>query len=164
MDDHNTDTTPSIFYKKDTYYSVTINPEDKFQYMGTADRFKRFRSLMYELFISLSAQHISYKFRIELSEPRTNKFGSGPRYHVHGWILFKSNHSIWQFLDNTFYRWTRIGHVDIDSIEDLDKWEKYMSKQSHIFKVSPILSSDHDKLFVKEGVGDSSPELSSEAS
>lgn len=164
MDDHINEHSTDVFFKKDSYYSVTINPEDKFQYMGTPDRFKRFRSLMYELFLSLSAQHIRYKFNIELSEPKNNKHGSGPRYHVHGWILFRSTHSIFQFLDNTYYRWTRLGHVDIDSINDLSKWEKYMSKQAHIFRISPILSSAHDKLFIKEGVGDSSPELSSEAS
>lgn len=132
----------SVFYEKNTHYAVTINPEDKFQYFGTPERFKKFRSLMYELFLSLTQQHIAYKFVIELSEPRNNKYGSGPRYHVHGWILFKSNRSIWQFLDNTFYRWTRIGHVDIDTIKDLVDWETYMTKQSHIFKsVNTVLSS-----------------------
>lgn len=154
MNDQDTDHSVSVFYVKDKYYSVTINPEDKYQHQGTPGRFKAFKSLMYELFLSLSAQHIDYKFNIELSEPKNNRFGSGPRYHVHGWIRFRSNHSIFQFLDNTYYRWTRIGHVDIDTVDDLKIWELYMTKQQHLFKtMDPVLTN----LYLKEGVGDSSP-------
>lgn len=130
------------FFAKGIHYSVTINPDDSHQFFGKPERFRKFRNVMYELFISLSQQHIDYKFVIELSEPRNNKYGSGPRYHVHGWILFKSTHSIFQFLDIVYYNWTRLGHVDIDTVQDMTVWNNYMTKQSHIFKhVNPVLSN-----------------------
>jgi len=137
-----TDTTPVVFFNKNTKYAVSINPEDKYQHNGDSNRYGKCHQLFYELFLDLPTKHIDYEFNIELSEPKNNKFGSGPRYHVHGWIEMKSDHSVFQFLDNVYYKFTRLGHVDIDTIDDLPKWLQYMRKQQHVFKhLRPVFTN-----------------------
>lgn len=142
---------PSVYYKVDHYYSVTINPNDQYQYFGSPDRFKKFRNTMYELLLGASPQGLNYHFIIELSEPREIKPGSeGPRYHLHGWIQFKHNEGIFNFLDHILYQWSRLSYVEIDTVSDLESWEKYKRKQSHIFnKNRNIILSNLDEDLLK---------------
>ena len=124
-----------VFYNKAQWYSVTINPSDKYQYHGKEDRIKKFRNFMYETFLQLDSYKIQYKFNIELSEPKEIKPGTtGSRLHLHGRIMFTCNYSIMQFLLHVQYAWSRIAYVDIDTIEDIEIWDTYCTKQQHIFK------------------------------
>lgn len=149
---------PSVYYQKDLYYSVTINPNDSHQYFGNPNRFDKFRHDMYEMLIGASPQGINYHFVIELSEPRQLKPGTdGPRYHLHGWIQFKHNEGIFNFLDHVMYHWSRYAYVDIDTIADMKKWELYMTKQSSVFgKRNILLSNITENLFTANGETDSS--------
>lgn len=141
MDD-TTENMKEVFYRKEITYSLTYNPGDKYQYFGDPDRFKRVRQHLYETFISLGQQDITYKFCMELSEPREIKPGQyGPRYHLHGWFKFNTHHSIHHFLEHTLYKWSREAYVDIDICNNILKWEEYMRKQQCIF------SKNHKTVF-----------------
>lgn len=133
------------FYQKNKWYSITINPNDKYQFHGTDDRIKRFRDFMYEQFLQLDAYKINYRFNMELSEPRSMPPGhSGPRLHVHGKIQFTSNYSINRFLTLFLYKVSRFASIDIDTIEHPEIWDDYCKKQQHLYKkVSPIFTNSH---------------------
>lgn len=141
MDDKMENST-DVFYKKGIKYSVTLNPEK--QFFGDDQRFKKFRHEMFELFQGLGPNKIDYTMHIELSEPREVKpGGSGSRYHLHGWFEFKTETSILYFLDYFQYKMSRIGYYELDICNDLNKWYKYMTKQSHIFpkKYNTVLTN-----------------------
>lgn len=120
-----------VYYKKNIPYSITLNPIDKYQFMGKIERLKRFRNLVYEQFVS---NWCEYELYIEISEPRGFKTQgySGPRLHIHGTIIFRKNKEILDFLLDKYYRLLRWTSVDIDTISDKTKWKEYCIKQNII--------------------------------
>lgn len=126
--------TPEVFYKKDVMYSFTYNPSDKWQYFGESDRYAKCRAHFYSLLLPLSPNCIQYKMVMELSEPRKGNHGySGPRYHIHGWFKFSHVKGIYWFLEQYLYTVSRTGLYDIDTVSDELHWNKYMTKQAHIY-------------------------------
>lgn len=119
------------YYQKDKLYSVTLNPVDSSQFAGKSDRLDKFRKRMYNVLLECDIQ---YDFIIELSEPRGMKVQGylGPRLHLHGVIKFKNNKQIYKWLMNDYYKLTRISSIDIDTINDLQKWSNYCMKQKVI--------------------------------
>ncbi len=116
------------FYTLNKRYSLTLNPVDKFQFLGKVDRYNKFRNFIYEQLMLLSC---TYEFFIELSEPRgmhTQGY-AGPRLHLHGWIEFKTRRDIGKFLLVDFYKLTRFASIDIDTISNFATWIKYCKKQ-----------------------------------
>lgn len=136
-----------LFYKKNTIYSITINPDDKHQYYGSLNRLEKVRGFVYEQLLCLRGYHIDYSIYMELSEPKSNAYNkvtkrqqspSGPRYHYHGIIGFRSTLSVRRFLDTVMYNLSRWCIYDIDSIGDASIWKKYCKKQQHIIKQPPL--------------------------
>ncbi len=126
------------YYKLCKWYSITLNPIDKYQYFNSPNRFKRFKSFIYEQLLTFPAK---YELFIEISEPHgmhTQGY-SGPRLHLHGKIQFNTNKDRYMFLSNGYYKLLRFCSVDIDTIDDLRKWYKYCTKQ-HIFKLNRLAS------------------------
>lgn len=129
-------TNPSkIFYEKNEWYSFTLAPSDAYQYAGKKDRLKKFTDLMYESFLALDSSKIKYRFDIDISEPKNIQKSIGPRLHIHGRLLFPCSRSIldWQLMHA--YSLSRIGILDIDTIEDISIWDKYCEKYKHITKL-----------------------------
>lgn len=139
-----------IFYRKDILYSITVNPDDKFQYLGKSDRMQSFRNLIAGIFVKYPQQKTDYYLMVELSEPReVNPPGVGPRLHIHGMIRFNSNKAVKQFLLTDFYQLTRLGHVDIDVVNDFEYWDDYIHKQFVILQEFPISNYDSRKLMIE---------------
>lgn len=136
---------PTVFYQKGNTYSFTINPDDCHQYLGKENRLKSFFDFSHQEIALLFNNNIlfDYKFVIELSEPKELLKGkAGARYHLHGWVLFKKNESIFKFLDTIQYKLTRLGYTELDIVNDIDAWESYMMKQQSIFgKQKTILTN-----------------------
>ena len=131
--------TPTNLLEKG-YYSLTLNPDDKHQYFGKADRLQQFRTFIHNALLMLGAFHVKYHLYIELSEPKTNAKWSknGPRLHLHGILYFGSTLSIKNFLLDGIYNLTRWCNYDLDTIEDMSIWHTYCIKQQHIMKTDPI--------------------------
>lgn len=124
------------YYKINTKYSITLTPIDKYQYFGKPNRYNKFHNFVYEQFICNAYEHELF---IEVSEPRGfHKQGySGPRLHLHGYILFRNKKELANFLMDGYYRLTRWAGTDIDTIEDEKKWYSYCTKQ-RLFKKDRI--------------------------
>jgi len=117
------------YYEVNKTYSITLNPIDKYQYLGNPDRYNKFRTMVYH---EISKLRQSINLWIEISEPHQMilQGKSGPRLHMHGTIKFISEFNIVDFLVNGIYKLTRWTSVDIDTIEDSDIWHAYCTKQS----------------------------------
>jgi len=122
------------------WYSITINPDDKHQFFGKADRMQQFRSYVHAGLLFLKTMHIDYHLYLELSEPKTNAKWSknGPRLHCHGILRFRSTLSIKNFLLMGIYNLTRWCNYDIDTIDSMETWHLYCTKQQHIIKEEPF--------------------------
>ena len=128
------------FYKIGVWYSFTLNPVDKHQYFGSVNRVRLFRSYMYEQLLAFKP---SYRFHIEVSEPRGMKTQgyNGPRLHLHGKVMFKNLKVLGWFLLIGYYKLLRFTSVDIDSIQSIDVWDKYCMKQ-HLIKNNMLSNYD----------------------
>lgn len=116
------------FYEINKWYSFTLNPQDKYQFFGNEYRFKRFRNIIYELF--LVKYH--YGFIIEISEPR-NQIPyqyKGPRLHIHGTIRFPTRATLERFLIIKMSQISKIGTMEIDTIGNIETWLDYIHKQN----------------------------------
>lgn len=131
------------FLNKGHDYAITIAPTDQWQYFGQLKRIKLFSDKFYEQFFMFQSDDIDYYFNIELSEPRC-KSVNGPRLHLHGVIQFKTNKGIRDFLISQYYSLTRYGMVDIDSIDDIKFWNKYIHKQILIIQQKPLTNHTID--------------------
>lgn len=127
---------PKNLLEKDVYYSMTLNPNDKYQYPGKQDRMQLFRNTYYGIFVGWT--DTNYLFYTELSEPKNVNGTIGPRLHLHGFIKFTTNAAIKRFLLHEHYKLNRIGIVDIDTIDDQEYWKKYCKKQQHIIMEKPL--------------------------
>lgn len=142
MTEKNTNT--KLFYDVG-YYSITINPEDRYQHFGMLgiNRMQKFRELMRDTLYPWKTDFgIDYYFRIELSEPRDINNTRGPRLHLHGVILFTSRKSVYNFLLECLPKLAKFTHVNIDTINDINQWEQYVEKQRDIVTVKPMASDD----------------------
>lgn len=139
--DYNHITSTHVFYKKDTIYSFTLNPSDKHQYFGCADRLTKFHSFFYLLFQDLPST-IQYHFCIELSEPThiVGEYSRGPRLHFHGVIRFTTLDSIKNWGLFHLDRISRDAQVMIDTCSDILVWQKYCYKYYHIMRIKPLKS------------------------
>ncbi len=146
-----------IFYQSNTYYEITINPEDRYQYFGAPRRLEKFivksQSLLRD---SLGVYDTEYELVTELSEPYINvhKKSPLPRLHFHGKIKFKTDVHVGLFLLNGLYLLSRFALVTINKYRK-DKWTGYIHKQNAIMvalskqmKVPYILHSNQ-KIIVR---------------
>lgn len=112
--------------KVDTLYALTINPNDDHQYWkssSTEDRLSDFNTY-WQAYIQLLTAEIHCNTEV-------SKIG---RLHYHGTISFKTQKNINDFYINNFYKLANISNVMITLISDLDGWEDYYCKASHMIK------------------------------
>ena len=134
--------TLECFYKKKQLYAVTISPDDKHQFFYKSDRLKKFINLYNELTVDLKTIYkIDYYFKVELSEPRGEISSQGPRLHLHGWIYMPYEHSVFKFLEIIMPRLLQHARLEITQLNDYESWDKYIHKQSHIFKQNNTISN-----------------------
>ncbi len=132
-----------LFYVKHKWYSLTLNPCDKYQYLGCVNRFKKFIDMINELFIHYPSIGIHYVFWIELSEPRElSHLSAGSRLHIHGKIKMFSQKAVRTFLLQELYKLSRYGQLKIDTISNEILWEDYCKKQQKIIDTSAITNMD----------------------
>lgn len=139
------------FYKKKQWYWVTINPADKYQYLG--------HQLRQELFKKFICEHIvgnmicDFHFVIEYSEPRGNmvKSYSGPRLHIHGLIKFNSRSTVGHFLDRGMYKILRTSVIDIDTPKNISDCIDYMYKQKILKREYSVISNVCKNCISSEG-------------
>ncbi len=129
---------PTAYLKVGVPYQLNLNPPDRYQYLGKANRLYLFRNFVYTQFLSFIWDYTMF---IEISEPQTMKQGdAGPRLHLHGIIEFGDADEIKQFLLHDYYKLTRWTRIHIDTIADLSHWIDYCSKQWDLFGEKQILS------------------------
>lgn len=130
------------FYEKQKWYSITINPDDKHQFLNRPNRLELVKNKLYEEFITLRASKIHYRYSIDISEPRENirSTNIGPRIHLHGRILFPCMGSILEWQLKHIYSITRWANLDIDTVKDTKEWDAYCDKYNPITKLKPYSS------------------------
>lgn len=135
------------FYRTGEWYSLTIAPNNKRQYIRDGERIGKCRKYMYDKVLAWPQHGIEYWLRPELSEPRKSTFDKngdpstiGPRLHWHGMIRFLNNKSIlyWLVYGMSYLMIDCV--VDIDTISDYDVWVSYCKKQESINNFNPLES------------------------
>ncbi len=128
-----------VFYEPNKTYAITLNPIDKHQFFHRVDRYQRFRSFVFEQMFDVDRNN--FDLYIELSEPRGMiiQGKSGPRYHMHGTIKWRTYGELRRFLSNDYYKLLRWTSVDIESIDDLQLWHGYCTKQSELIPKQKII-------------------------
>lgn len=115
-----------------TDYTFTISPEDSMQYWQEPNSLQREKKF-YEQWTVFLKKHVAayadYKLHVEISR-------SG-RLHMHGVIKFLS---IKDFFLYSIQKLQNRAQIEIDSIEDMDVWTKYITKQQVMF---PKLIENH---------------------
>lgn len=124
-----------VFYKPDTIYEITINPEDNWQYEGEPLRVSRFTNTV-NLIKGALTDNTFYYLVPEISECRnSNPYSTHyPRIHYHGIILIKS---VQEFLLQTITKIRKIGSFQINNYRP-DYWPKYIAKQRQYIELKKI--------------------------
>lgn len=124
------------FYEKQKWYSLTIKPIDKHQYIHKEDRLSRFVQFVNEQLLCWDTYKFKYRLYVDISEPKqVNHLSVGPRLHLHGIILFPCTKSV---LNWSLYAQTRLGQwssIDIDTVKDMEHWIGYCSKYKKYTKL-----------------------------
>jgi len=130
------------FYKVNTFYSITINPENHYQFFSKIDRKHLVKKFFYDVLRKhLQTLHnIKYKLYVEVSEPRDIlKYGyDGPRVHFHGTVFFSNRADIEYFLLFQIRALCKHASCEIDTIKDLGIWLQYCKKQD-LLRMHPIV-------------------------
>lgn len=157
---------PDIKYKPLTYYAITLNPKNSYQFTSAKDiqfRLQKYVTAMRRLLNPIHS--ISYLLWNELSEPNSSYDKDGrdhiPRLHMHGIIMI---HDVGEFLLKDYVTFSLIGNIKIHRIDSMSNWFNYCTKQQQMFEF-PLFCNSKDfarsiKIQIKSetGVtGDSSP-------
>lgn len=141
------DCTPdtSLTYTESTLYSVTIQPNDQYQFFRTPERYSKFHELYDSKFKRLFQKFkIRYQFRIELSEPIGDIDTNGPRLHLHGLLELKTTSHVFLWLCDLLPDLLHNGRVTVHQIDSLQKfngWLAYISKQQNYIPKSGLFQS-----------------------
>lgn len=122
-------------------YAFTINLSDPYQYWKDPDRMEK--SIRYYKKV-LSSQHYEYKLYIEVS--------STGRIHGHGYIWINDPYNFCLF---DVPQLVEKATIVIKEVDDVDKWESYIIKQSHIVRkiihrFLPKISENHIQTSIDE--------------
>lgn len=117
-------------------YSITINPDDKHQYIDEPDRCQKLHSYWSK---QLARHSWEYNLYAEFSNPLNSK--SFPRYHFHGIISFKTKGQLRRWYTTTARALSKISYYDIDTIGDIKHWQSYCKKNQSIMNL--IMKDTH---------------------
>jgi len=134
------DASPTCWYKKNCWYTLTICPSDEYQFFNRVDRLKKAEGKLYE---TIHASLNAYGYYIlwpELSEPHgALKPGhKGPRFHYHGQFMLKSNKGVRGYLTYGLPLQLTLGMIEVDTIDDQLKWTQYCTKQQYVMRMTPL--------------------------
>lgn len=128
-------------WELDTYYSITLNPCDDYQYWSeiSDERIKKSKNHMKYLIRRYCNIHMDLYLEIS----RTG------RLHWHGTIKISHINHVREFYLVVIHELMTKHHVDVDTIEDMDKWIEYCTKGIKIINVN--LMTSH---VIKDKIGD----------
>lgn len=136
----NVRSTPILYYVPGRWYSFTICPRDQLE--TNCNRWKAMCVRIYECVISGFSNYASFRYNIEISEPHNSlKETTIPRIHAHGRFLLYDQYSVLQFLLFGLYNLTSLGITEVDTIEDLEVWDTYCSKQIPVTRMKTVIST-----------------------
>ncbi len=127
-----------IFYTVNKIYSLTINFNDSY-HSGRGGILKSFN-----LIHNAVHEYIDYDddtryiLHFDISEPKEMRKGKFPRLHLHGCIKFKSSQAIRYWLLYSCNNLSKVASIYIDTIDNVEIWEKYCKKYDHITDIKPI--------------------------
>lgn len=121
----------TIFYKKGVTYSITINPDDSYQYWKRHSRVALWHKASFEKMSMLDGKGIQYELYPDISLPVDSGKGRDPRLHWHGTITFEHHLAIlyWLLAWREMSEWC---YINIDTIADEKVWHRYCTKTMHI--------------------------------
>ncbi|AXQ66168.1 MAG: hypothetical protein [Cressdnaviricota sp.] len=127
------------YFEVGKWYAITLNYDDNLQYFGKPERETKVVNLTNERLLTYTHKKIDYILHLELSEPHIGKPNqSGPRLHYHGRIRFRSNKGLKLWLLNDYYNLLKNCIVDIDTIDCVNTWDKYCTKQRLVMMREPL--------------------------
>jgi len=123
--------------KLNTYYALTLNPSDKFQFIKTPDRFNHFRNCFDDLLYRL-IDTSEYKMYVESSDTG--------RLHLHGIIRFTEWSEAQQFYtflmkikDLCTFMFSNEDQALSDEKKEIyQTWRNYMKKQKSFWSHTGI--------------------------
>lgn len=128
-------------YTKHTIYEITINPDDKHQFVNKRDtRVHNVQQFLREL---LEGQEDTvFHLFPEVSMPQYGNQSKNryARVHFHGIILFKTDMAIRKFLLDCWHRLTSCTSIQLNTFRP-DHWTEYCRKQKHLFRNTERLKS-----------------------
>lgn len=117
-------------------YSFTFNFSDEYQFFGESKRDLRLDESVYQLYRILK-KVATFELYPEFSTPQPfkcfNKLGvhSGPRFHLHGTIVFTNVH---RFYLQTFNKLLEVGLWEIDILNDPEVFLNYCTKDREVME------------------------------
>ncbi len=105
------------------YYSCTMSPSDQHQFFrsNSLQRVSLFYKDTFGLLSSFVLDYATLKLVLEIT--------SRGRLHYHGTIMF---HDSFGYHLNGAYHLSQSMNVDIDTIDNMDNWERYYLKDKNI--------------------------------
>lgn len=119
-------------------YAITFAPNDKYQRFRQKDRWYKCFQTTREIFMMIDeatrndeGPGLRYELYQEISEPLQMRDGKAGRIHYHG-IIIINNYHVWRsLLTYWISQLTVHGIIDLDTIESMDTWYEYCTKQQH---------------------------------
>lgn len=119
---------PEVIIAK-TLYSITLNPSNDRQGWNSCKTSKERIEWVSACMQILMAKIPNIQLDLYMEVSRTG------RLHFHGTISFNSNDEIRLFFVEYIQSWLQLMHIDIDTIEDPEKWYTYCTKCKHLIDV-----------------------------
>lgn len=122
-------------------YSFSFSPKDqpsKTNGLGFRENhYKNYHAAMEKLFTSCKNAEIEV----------VHELSRNSRFHFHGWILLKD---IMRFFTRDRHALVLEGTFEIDTIDNLEEWEKYVYKQKHLME--PFCNEHRIAYVIRTGV------------
>lgn len=137
------DSTYQNFYTPCKSYAFTINAHDRHQFFEHANRLKKGIAYYTEKLNNSLNDYADYVAYVELSEPKgeLDVHSMGPRLHVHGVFILRSDILTRQFLLNGMTKLKEGSSCKIDILTDPMLWAFYITKQQYIMQTPPIYNN-----------------------
>ncbi len=133
-------------YVENELLEITINPSDRHQLFGTADRAFKVRNWLYGFLQEHKATFYHYLV-MEVTTPNVfHEDSKMPRLHFHGMIVIKKDCKF-TFICEMIYIFSKIASVAINPYRP-NYWPSYITKQSFPMKVlcsNECLEKEHIK-------------------
>lgn len=110
--------------KKETPYTLSVNPDDDHQYWHSDERIKNSVRWMQQTINLIKAKIILH---MEISR--------NGRLHYHGTITFANEKDIQRFYVLSLHSLLNKSTIEIDDISDSSCWDTYCTKSKHIIDV-----------------------------